>query len=141
MEKPNITLLRKIYHGMRQSKAKFLTAEMLSKEIGVVPEKIQEACAMFNPLTTIDFGFDLKTLMPDFEAHFATLAQVPKTAKPRITKKETAPYNSVVDFIYEKMTFGGIVDKTLVLKDGDLRMIKRLANDELKARRLQNKAK
>jgi len=58
-----------------------------------------------------------------------------------ITKKETAPYNSVVDFIYEKMTFGGIVDKTLVLKDGDLRMIKRLANDELKARRLQNKAK
>jgi len=141
MRTSNITLLKKIAHGLRNTKAKFSTADMLANEIGIMPEKIQEACAEYNPLVKIDFGFDLKGMLPLIDARLSELAAQAKPARKLITKKKIAPYNSVVEFIYDRMTFGGIVDKTLTLKDDELRMIRRLAGDELKSRRAQTKNK
>ena len=48
-------------------------------------------------------------------------------------KKDVVPYESVSDFVYKKMTFAGMVDRNLVLNEKDLRILKRLVNDELAA--------
>ena len=46
-------------------------------------------------------------------------------------KKDISEYESVSDFVYKKMTFAGMVDRNLVLNEKDLRILKRLVNDEL----------
>ena len=48
-------------------------------------------------------------------------------------KKDINEYESVSDFVYKKMTFAGMVDRNLVLNEKDLRVLKRLVNDELAA--------
>ncbi len=137
--KGNVTSLRKIHATIKSTKAKYLTADILSRAIGLLPEKISEICAHFDPLAMIDYTFDLKPLLPAIEAYLAELDKEKPVRKRNITKKELSPYQSVVEFIYEKMTFGGIVDKSVVLSDVDLRTIRRLATDELKNRHPKTK--
>ena len=52
-----------------------------------------------------------------------------------ISRKQIEEYESVVDFIYKKMSVGGIIDRGAYLTDKDLRIIKRLAAEELKKRK------
>ena len=47
------------------------------------------------------------------------------------TRRDVVEYESVSDFVYKKMTFAGMVDRNLVLNEKDLRVLKRLVNDEL----------
>ena len=47
------------------------------------------------------------------------------------TKRDVVEYESVADFVYKRMTFAGMVDRSLVLNEKDLRVLKRLVNDEL----------
>ena len=62
-----------------------------------------------------------------------------KEAKgPAIKKKQLEEYESVTDFIYKKMTYGGVVDKNAYLSDTDLRILKKLIAEE-QAKRKGNK--
>jgi hypothetical protein len=45
------------------------------------------------------------------------------------------PYENFSDFVYQKMTMAGIVDKSLQLSDKDLKMAKKLIVNELKSRK------
>jgi hypothetical protein len=141
MKKPSLKLVTKIHTGLKGSKSKYLTAEMLSHQIGYLPETIQEAAAYFNPMAMMDYSFDLKELLPDLETFLKSAGQSVSKKKPAETVKKPLPYNNVTEFVYDKMTFDGIVDKSHVLPDSDLRMIKRLATEELRLRRLSRKKK
>jgi hypothetical protein len=144
MSKNNIPIgkLKKIITAIKSSKAKFVTAERLSNEMGIIPEKILDICTHFNPLVKIDFTFDLRELLDDMEQYVNKLRSKKKSVKKKnVTKKKIQAYENVVDFIYEKMTFGGIVDKTIILTDFDLRTIRRLAKNELDQRKSGKKAK
>lgn len=140
MKKPSITLLQKIQEALESSKSKFVTADMLSQQIGIVPEKIQEACSFFNPLVTIDFTFDLKEILKEITDYVSATSK-PATRKVTPSKTKVLPYQTVLDFIYDKMTYEGIVDKSSSLSDTELRLLKRIANEELKARREAKKKK
>ena len=59
--------------------------------------------------------------------------KAPTAPKVVAKKKDVVPYESVSDFVYKKMTFAGMVDRNLVLNEKDLRILKRLVNDELAA--------
>jgi hypothetical protein len=89
----------------------------------------------------MDYSFDLKELLPDLEAYLKASGKGAYEKKSGELAKKPLPYNNVVEFVYDKMTFDGIVDKSQVLSDPDLRMIKRIALEELRQRRLARKKK
>ena len=140
--KPQKERLELILKALKASKAKFLTAEALSREIGLVPDAIQAACSMFNPLVSIDYTFDLKQLIPELDAYLSALpSSRPITKRTTTGKRKPLPYQSVIEFVYDKMTYSGIVDKSKSLSDAELRLLRRLALEELKLRKAGKKTK
>ena len=142
MNKSELKQLEKILISLKTNKSKFVTAEHLSQQIGIVPEAIQALCANFNPIVTIDFSFDLKELIPEIETFLEVNLKTRATArKTSPSKKKPLPYRSVIEFVYDRMTTDGIVDKSRQMSDAELRLLKRVATEELKVRKIQKKSK
>ena len=139
MKKPQLSLLIQIFDVISKSKLKYLTAEMVSLELGIYPDKISETCAYFNPLATIDYSFDLKSLQDQIETYIKENEKKPSKPKTKPVEKKILPYESVTDFVYQKMTFSGLVDQSAHLSDADLRLLRKLISEELKNRKLASK--
>jgi hypothetical protein len=120
---------------MSKKKVKYMTCERLSNLVGVYPEVIAENLSYFDPMLNMDPTYDLLVLIPQIKEYILEQEEkkVPSAPKVVATKKDVDGYESVSDFIYKKMTFGGMVDRNLVLHEKDLRILKRLVNDELAA--------
>jgi NADH/NAD ratio-sensing transcriptional regulator Rex len=123
-----------IFDALNQLPHKYVTAEMLSQTLGIYPDMINEALSLFNPVVTLDVTFNLKELLPQLESYLGA-------NKPLITKKRTAnktmekQFASFSEFVYEKMTLAGIVDKNIILSDKELKLAKKLIQTELKSRK------
>lgn len=138
MKTPNITTLKKYLVSLGKIKAKYVTADRLSRVIGVYPEIINENLSYFEPTLMLDNSFNLLELVPEIKKYIneeeeKKAAKVVK--KELITKKELEEYDSVSDFMYKKMTKLGIVDKEAILSTKDLKALKRLINEELAKRK------
>ena len=82
----------------------------------------------------MDPDYNLLVLVPAIKEYIDDLEEkkIPVEHVDTISKKDVEDYESVVDFVYKKMSVGGIIDRGAVLSDKDLRIIKRLASDDLK---------
>ena len=140
MKAPSISVLKKYLSALTKIKAKYVTAERLSRVIGVYPEVINETLSYFEPMLMMDPEYNLLALVPEMKK-FINDKEEEKKAPIQpveiISKKQLEEYESVVDFIYQKMSIGGIIDRGATLTDRDLRIIKRLATDELKKRKMK----
>ena len=138
MKEPSVTLLKKYLAAMSKIKAKYITSERLSRVVGVYPEVINENLSYFDPLIMMDYEYNLLELVPTIKKYIedkeSGASNAPKA--PLVTKKVASEFDSVVDFVYKKMSIGGLVDKSTVLTDKDLRILKHLVNDELNSRRI-----
>ena len=137
MKAPSVNVLKKYLTALNKIKAKYVTAERLSRVVGVYPDVICEHLSYFEPLLMMDTEYNLLALVPAIKKYITDLEEkkVPVVPVETISKKTLDEYESVVDFIYKKMTVGGIVDRGAYLTDKDLRIIKRLATEELKKRK------
>ena len=137
MKTPNVTTLKKYVAAMSKTKAKYITAERLSRIVGVYPEIINENLAYFNPMISMDPTFNLLELIPDIKAYINEVEnkKSPVIRQEAVTKKTLEEYDSITDFVYRKMSIGGIVDKNAVLTDKDLRIMKKLISEELQKRK------
>lgn len=138
MKAPSVTILKKYLTAMGKIKAKYITAERLSRVVGIYPEIISENLSYFEPMLMMDPSFNLLELVPSIKDYITDLEEKktsPITPIDTINKKQLEEYESVVDFIYKKMSVGGIIDKGAYLTDKDLRILKRLASDELHKRK------
>ena len=138
MKAPSITVLKKYLSALTKIKAKYVTAERLSRVIGVYPEIINETLSYFEPMLMMDPDFNLLELVPAIKQYIEDLEEKktsPINPVDNISRKQIEEYESVVDFIYKKMSVGGIIDRGAYLTDKDLRIIKRLAAEELKKRK------
>ena len=135
MKGPSVSVLKKYLNAMSKKKVKYMTSERLSNLVGVYPEVIAENLSYFDPMLNMDPTYDLLVLIPQIKEYILEQEEkkVPSAPKVVATKKDVDGYESVSDFIYKKMTFGGMVDRNLVLHEKDLRILKRLVNDELAA--------
>ena len=81
----------------------------------------------------MDPSYDLLALIPQIKDYINEEEEKKAPAAPKVmaTKKDVVSYESVSDFVYKKMTFAGMVDRNIVLNEKDLRVLKRLVNDEL----------
>ena len=137
MKAPSVNVLKKYLSALTKIKAKYVTAERLSRVVGVYPDVICETLSYFEPMLKMDTEYNLLSLVPDIKKYITDLEEKKTPVAPvdLVTKKTIDEYESVVDFIYKRMTVGGIVDRGVYLTDKDLRIIKRLATEELKKRK------
>ena len=135
MKGPSVTVLKKYLTAMSKKKVKYMTCERLSNLVGVYPEVIAENLSYFDPMINMDPAYDLLVLIPQIKEYIQQEEDKRAPAAPKVvaTRKDIDDYESVSDFVYKKMTFAGMVDRNLVLNEKDLRILKRLVNDELAA--------
>ena len=135
MKGPSVTVLKKYLTAMSKKKVKYMTCERLSNLVGVYPEVIAETLSYFDPMINMDPAYDLLVLIPQIKEYIQNEEDKKAPTAPKVvaTRKDIDGYESVSDFVYKKMTFAGMVDRNLVLNEKDLRILKRLVNDELAA--------
>lgn len=126
-------IYQKIYQALSSTSQKYVTSETLAQIIGIYPDVINDALSLFNPVVTLDVTFNLIDLLPALAAHVGTVK--PMTVKRAKAVEKPLPYSNLSDFVYQKMTIAGIVDKSIVLSDKDLKIAKRLIVQELKSRK------
>ena len=129
--KANKALYKKIYAGLTDSVFKYVTAENLSESLGIYPEIIAMAMAKFDPLIRMDTEANLMKLLPELELYL----HVNPKKKDENEGKPAKPQLSFIEFVYEKMTVGGIVDKAIVLSEDDLMLAINLIHEELNRRK------
>ena len=135
MKGPSVTVLKKYLSAMTKKKVKYMTAERLAHIIGVYPDVIAETLSFFEPMLKMDPSYDLLVLIPQIKEYIKNEEDKKSPSAPKVvaTKKDVVEYESVNDFVYKKMTFAGMVDRNVQLNEKDLRILKRLVNDELAA--------
>ena len=133
MKGPSVTVLKKYLSAMTKKKVKYMTTERLAHIIGVYPDVIAETLSFFEPMLKMDPSYDLLVLIPQIKEYIQNEEDKKSTNAPKVvaTKKDVVEYESVNDFVYKKMTFAGMVDRNVQLNEKDLRILKRLVNDEL----------
>ena len=133
MKGPSVAVLKKYLTAMSKNKVKYMTCERLSNLVGVYPEIIADTLSYFDPMIKMDPSYDLLVLIPQMKQYIQDEEDKKAPAGPKVvaTKKDVVDYESVSDFVYKKMTFAGMVDRNIVLNEKDLRILKRLVNEEL----------
>ena len=138
MKEPSVKDLKKYLQGMAKlPKAKYITSERLSRIIGIYPEVINENLSFFDPMIMMDYTYNLLELVPAVKKFIEEKeAKRMPAPKPVVVKKnEIDEYDSYFDFIYKKLTIGGMIDKSAELSDKDLKILKRLITEELANRK------
>ena len=137
MKNPSVTTLKKYLHFLTKTKRKYITAEYLSHEIGVYPEVIQENLEYFEPMIAMDPDYNILELVPLMQDYVENSGNKKQLIVPNIMvhKSAISEYESVTDFIYKKMSIGGIIDRGYEFSEKDLRVLKKLINEELEKRK------
>ena len=133
MGAPKANDLKKYLNGLIKINRKYVTADRLSKYVGVYPEIINEHLSYFEPTLKMDPEFNLMELIPEIKKYLIEQEENKTLVKkqPVIKKKDVEKYESINDFVYKKMTsVGGLLDRNVVLSDIDLKILKKLVSDE-----------
>lgn len=136
----NKTRARKYLSIIKNTRGKNLSSEALARQMGIYPDVIREELSFFEPMITMDMEFNFRDLVPLIEQYIENEElNSPKKERVVIRKSELNQYSSVSDFLYQKLTIGGLVDKNKQLSELDLKTLKKLVNDELVKLEKKNK--
>ena len=134
MKEPKLVEIKKYLNAIVKMNKKYVTAERLSKVVGIYPEIINEQLSFFEPTLMMDPEFNLMELVPALKKFVVEKEEERSSIlikKPAIKKQTLQQYDSVSDFIYKRMTLvGGLLDRNVVLSDTDLRILKKLISEE-----------
>lgn len=139
--KPTKTEIRRIAGAIKRSKKKVIHLDALSRLTGLYPDVLGEKLREFEPMILLDDSINCRDLLPRLEEYLEApsenIKRKPASSKaPAVRKKDLAGYSSIADFVYKKMTsVGGLVDTSARLSDEDLALLKRLIENEQKARK------
>ncbi|MCR5332851.1 MAG: hypothetical protein K6E11_02370 [Bacilli bacterium] len=133
----NKTTAKKYLSAIKNAKKKCLTSEGLSRLIGIYPEIINEQLSFFEPMLAMDTSYNLKDLIPTIEEYIEKEEAV-KVKKAKFeAKKHASKYKGVSDFVYQKLTVGGLVNRNASLNEAELKVLRKLVNEELEALKKQ----
>ena len=127
----NKTTAKKYLSAIHGSKRKHLTCEGLSLHMGIYPEIIASELSEFEPMLAMDPSYNLRELVPALEEYIEEQSKEKKEPRIAVKKAEVQQYKSVADFVYHKMTIGGLVDRNTPLDEKDLKVLRHLVNQEL----------
>lgn len=139
MTAPKKSNIKKYVTIIKSSKDKYITVDDLSRMIGIYQDIIQNDLSYFDPMIKIDTNFDILTILSDLQKYIKIDKKQPKKTnnikKDNKLDREASKFQSVQDFVYKKMSLGGLIDRSSVLNDEDLKILKKLIIEE------QNKRK
>ena len=139
MKEPKLNDIRKYLNAIVKLNKKYVTADRLSKVVGIYPEIINEHLSYFEPTLMMDPEYNLMELVPALKKYVVEKEEEKSSTlikKPAIKKATLEQYDSVSDFIYKRMTLvGGLLDRNVVLSDTDLRILKKLISEEQQRRK------
>ena len=136
----NKTTAKKYLSAIEGSKKKYLTCDGLSRVLGIYPEVIAEQLSYFEPMLAMDPSYDLKELIPTIEKYIEEEdAKKEKKEVIKVSKKDLVKYKSVIDFLYKRLTYNGLIDRTAVLNEADLKALRKLVQAELDALKTKGK--
>lgn len=139
MKEPKLVEAKKYLNAILKMNKKYVTAERLSKVVGIYPEIINEQLSYFEPTLMMDPEYNLMELVPTLKKFVVEKEEERSSTlikKPAIKKQTLEQYDSVSDFIYKRMTLvGGLLDRNVVLSDTDLRILKKLIVEEQQSRK------
>lgn len=139
MKEPKLVEVKKYLNAIVKLNKKYVTAERLSKVVGIYPEIINEQLSFFEPTLMMDPEYNLMELVPSLKKFVIDKEEEKSSTlikKPAIKKQTLQQYDSVSDFIYKRMTLvGGLLDRNVVLSDTDLRVLKKLIVEEQQNRK------
>ncbi len=127
----NKTLAKRYLKAIEEIRNKYVTLDLLSKKVGKYSDVISDELSYFDPLLKMDIGYNFKDLVPSLEEYIESLPKEKKKEQVVIHKKQVEQYKSVADFLYQKMTVDGIVDKNASLSEVDLKLLRKIINEEL----------
>ncbi len=127
----NKTTAKKYLSAINGSKRKHLTCEALSLHMGIYPELIARDLSEFEPMLAMDPSYNLRELVPALEEYIEEQSKEKKEPRIAVKKADVQQYKSVADFVYNKMTIGGLVDRNTPLDEKDLKVLRHLVNQEL----------
>lgn len=133
MKEPKASELKKYLQGMAKfPKAKYITAERLSRVVGIYPDVISQNLSYFDPLITMDYEYNLLELVPAMKKFIEEKEnkKAPVVKTETVRKNEIDLYDSYFDFIYKKLTVGGMINKSAELSDKDIKILKKLLSEE-----------
>jgi len=113
-------------------KRKYMSVSDLSKLVGIYEDVVRDQLATFDPMIRLMDDVNVLTLKGQLEEYASA-------APKKVVKKNKgakANYKGVVDFVYRNMTLpGGIVDSSVQLTFEQLKELKRVVNEEYKAKK------
>ncbi len=130
MNKPNKLTISKYLESIKKSKLRYISADDLSEIVGVYPSVIIDNLSYFEPIINIDTEYNIVELVPQMEAYLVK-KPVAEHKNKKKDKKEKLPYQSLNQFIRDKMTFGGMFDNNAQLSSEDLRILKKIVINEI----------
>ena len=128
--------LKKYVLALKKMKRKYVSSELLSKEVGIYPEVINETISFFDPMVTLDYQYNLMDLLPQMEEYLGDsgVSRNKTTSKQKAVEPRVNQI-SLSDYIYQKLTIGGFLDRNRVFTDAELKEMKRLIIEEQKSRK------
>ena len=132
MAEPKVSEIKKYISAMEKMKKKYITVDRLSHVVGYYSDVIQNTLEYFEPMLKMQPDFNLLELIPAMKQFVIDKEEnkVKEIKAPAIHKKELEKFDSITDFIYKKLTYGGVVDRNAELSDTDLRILKKLISEE-----------
>lgn len=132
MVEPKVSEIKKYISAMEKLKKKYITVDRLSRVVGYYPDVIQDTLEYFEPMLKMEPEFNLLEIVPAMKQFVIEKEKnkVKEIKTPAIKKSELEKFESITDFIYKKLTYGGIVDRNAELSDADLRILKKLIAEE-----------
>ena len=135
------TLAKKYLSAIKGAKKKHLTSDALGRLMGIYPDIVREQLSFFEPLITMDMDYDTHDVIPLIEDYLEKLEEKKEPVERIVIRKDKIDeYDGLADFVYKKFTIGGLVDKNITLSEVDLKVLKRIVNDEL-AKQAKSKKK
>lgn len=130
----NKSKARKYLKTIESIRRKYISLEMIANKIGIYSDIIADELSYFDPLIKLDLDYNVKDLIPALTEYINQVSEAKEPTKKEhsnIKKKQLEQYDSVSDFIYKKLTISGFFDRNLTIKPQDLKVLRRLINEEL----------
>ena len=123
---------KKYLKFLNDSKSKIVQLRKLSLGTNILEETILDEFCEFDPLIKMIEGTNFKKFIPQLEEFIASQNVVKKKA-PKKKKVKTSNYNSIKEFLYDKMPLtGGFVDRSYEFDEEDIKTLRLLCTRELK---------
>ena len=119
------TRAKKYLQKMHHLKRSYISFDILSENVGIFKDVIQDDFAMFDPMVRLD---DQVNLM-DYENDLIEFIDSAPTKK----RVKLEKYETVSEFIYKNCTTsGGLVDVNFKLSYNKLKELRKVVNKEIK---------